>query len=236
MNDLIIKTYDIDYSFILKNYLNKELWKKEWTLFVYKNIVFTLSLSKIDTEYDIIEFKISVKRENYRMNTYINYFFNQSNLKILKKQINGAMFELINCLENHDIRNEEGYKTIKDGEYEEEEMLKEIAEEFLNDEGVSNEEIRECYIDSYISNNKKTDIYLSNYLNGREYLVLSDLYLVCTKVFEDKNRYDEVVSKIEKEPTFMSTLAEANKYINQLQNEKEREVLVEEFKESLEAI
>lgn len=236
MNDLIIKTYDIDYSFILKNYLNKELWKKEWTLFVYKNIVFTLSLSKIDTEYDIIEFKISVKRENYRMNTYINYFFNQSNLKILKKQINGAMFELINYLENYDIRNEEGYKTIKDGEYEEEEMLKEIAEEFLDDEGVSNKEIRECYIDSYVSNNKKTDIYLSNYLNGREYLVLSDLYLVCTKVFEDKNRYDEVVSKIEKEPTFMSTLAEANKYINQLQNEKEREVLVEEFKESLEAI
>ena len=236
MNDLIIKTYDIDYSFILKNYLNKELWKKEWTLFVYKNIVFTLSLSKIDTEYDIIEFKISVKRENYRMNTYINYFFNQSNLKILKKQINGAMFELINYLENYDIRNEEGYKTIKDGEYEEEEMLKEIAEEFLDDEGVSNKEIRECYIDSYVSNNKKTDIYLSNYLNGREYLVLSDLYLVCTKVFEDKNRYDEVVSKIEKEPTFMSTLTEANKYINQLQNEKEREVLVEEFKESLEAI
>lgn len=236
MNDLIIKAYDIDYSFILKNYLNKDLWKKEWTLFVYKNIIFTLSLSEIDTEFDIIRFKINIKRENYRTVSYINYFFNQSNLKILKKQINGAMFDLITYLENHDIRNEEGYKTIRDGEYEEEEILKKIAEEFLDDEGVSNEEIRKCYIDSYVSNNKKTDIYLSNYLNGRKYLVLSDLYLVCTKVFEDKSRYDEVVSKIEKEPTFMSNLAEANKYINQLQNEEEREVLVKEFKESLEAI
>ncbi len=28
MNELIIKQYEIDYSFIIKNYLDRELWNK----------------------------------------------------------------------------------------------------------------------------------------------------------------------------------------------------------------
>ena len=33
-NELALKVYDIDYSFIIKNYLSPELWEKTWTLFV----------------------------------------------------------------------------------------------------------------------------------------------------------------------------------------------------------
>ena len=36
--DLAIKVYDIDYSFLLKNYLNPEYWNKSWHLFVYEEI------------------------------------------------------------------------------------------------------------------------------------------------------------------------------------------------------
>ena len=36
--DLAIKVYDIDYSFLLKNYLNPEYWNKSWHLFVYKDL------------------------------------------------------------------------------------------------------------------------------------------------------------------------------------------------------
>ena len=45
-----VKIYSIDYSFIISNYLDKELWKMKWNLFVYKNNVFTLNLHSIDTK------------------------------------------------------------------------------------------------------------------------------------------------------------------------------------------
>ena len=42
MNNLVIKRYEVDYSFIIKNYLHESLWNKKWTLFVYKNYTFYL--------------------------------------------------------------------------------------------------------------------------------------------------------------------------------------------------
>lgn len=236
MNELIIKTYDIDYSFIVKNYLDKELWHKEWTLFVYKDFVFTISLDSIDVRNEKILFRIYIKNKEYENYSWINYYINQSSIKILKQQINGEIFRLVESCENYYIRNEDGYKTIRDAESEEEDMLTQIAEEFLDDNGVSNKEIREVYIDNYVSNNKKTDVYLSNYLSGRKYCVLSDLYLVHTKITEDETRYNNVLEKIKNENKYMETLEEVNIYINKLQNEEEQEELIEEFKDCLEAI
>ena len=235
-NELVIKTYDIDYSFIVKNYLDKELWEKEWTLFVYKNFVFKLSLSNIDTKRDIITFDIEGGDGRRSHTKYLYYHRKQSNLEILKKQIDGCIFSLIEFLEYDYIIVEKGYQTIRDAEDEEEDMLREIAEEFLDDEGVSNKEIREVYIDNYIYNNKKTDTYLSNYKTGRKYCVLSDLYLVYTTIVKDETRYEIVKSKIENNPYFENILEEVNEYIEQLQDEEQKEELIEEFKGCLEAI
>lgn len=236
MNDLIIKQYEIDYSFIIKNYLDVELWNKKWTIFVYKNFVFSLQLYEINTQKNSISFEIDLKTEDYSNYTFITYYKNQSNIKILKKQINGAIFELINSCENYYIKKEEGYELIQKTENEEEEMLTKIAEDFLDDNGVSNKEIREVYIDNYVSNNKKTDIYLSNYLQGRKYQLLSDLYLVYTKAAKDKDRYNIVNNAIKNNVRYIEILEETNKYLNQLQNEEEREELEVEFRECLEAI
>lgn len=235
-NQLQIKTYDIDYSFIIKNYLDKKLWHKEWTIFVYKNFIFKISLYEINVSSDFIRFKISISDNEYSNYDFITYYTKQSNLKILKKQINGEIFTLIENAESYYIRQEDGYKTIRNAESEEEQMLTKIAEEFLDDNGVSNKEIREVYIDNYVSSNKKTDVYLSNYRTGRKYCVLSDLYLVYTKIVEDETRYNNVLNKISNDTQFMKILEEVNMYINKLQNEKEQEELIEEFKEYLEAI
>lgn len=35
-----IKVYEIDYDFIIKNYLDPKLWNKSWTVFVYRDFVF----------------------------------------------------------------------------------------------------------------------------------------------------------------------------------------------------
>ena len=236
MNELVIKTYDIDYSFIINNYLDKDLWNKEWTLFVYKNFVFTLNLYQIDTKNDAIQFEMHIKSEEYKNSYYFTYHRKQSNFEVLKKQINGAIFQLIEWCENYFIREEEGYKTIQEAESEEIEMLTNIAEQFLDDNGVTNKEIREVYIDNYVYNNKKTSTYLSNYMQGRKYCVLSDLYLVYTKVSEDEKRYNSVISKIKNNDNYMEILVEVNKYINRLHNDEEKEELIEEFQECLEAI
>ena len=234
MNNLVIKRYEVDYSFITKNYLDKKLWNKNWTLFVYKDLVFNLSLSTIDVEDNSICFKIKLNKANFSYTDCIWYYEKQSNIDILKKQINGSIFSLIEAYERDLIKKEPEYLKIKDNEYTEREMLTNIAEEFLDENGVSNTEIRDVYIDNYVSNNSKTDTYLSNYLDYRKYHVASDVYLVYTKACGDETRYNNVEKVIKNDDNYNDLMEEVNDYIEKLENEDEE--LESEFKECLEAI
>jgi hypothetical protein len=193
-------------------------------------------LDNIDTKRDIITFTIDGVCGRKSYTSYFYYHRKQSNLEILKKQVDGCIFRLIEILEESFIKDEDGYREIRDAENEEEEMLKQIAEEFLDDEGVSNKEIREVYIDNYVCNNKKTDIYLSNYVTGRKYCVFSALYLLYTSIVKDDTRYEMVKKKIENYPNFDKINEEVKEYINKLQDEEQKEELIEEFRGCLEAI
>ena len=64
-----IKVWKMDYSFIIKNYLNPALWQKTWTLFEYKDFVITIKLTKIETENMRIVFRLNL-RENSRPYTW----------------------------------------------------------------------------------------------------------------------------------------------------------------------
>lgn len=237
MNSIDIKTYEIDYSFIINNYLDKELWHKEWTLFVYKNFVFSLSLYSIDTRNDAITFKVSIKNGSYTNWDLFTFFLQQSNLSILKKQINGCVFNLITWCEEYHIRKEEGYQRILEAESTEEEILEEVATSFLDENNVTNNEIRQVYIENYIDKNKKTDTYLSNYIYNRRYHVLSDLFLIYTKVADDKTRYNNVENAIRRQENYPSIMKEVNEYIELLSSEdEEKEELITELRSNLEAI
>lgn len=236
MNELIIKEYDIDYSFIIKNYLDQSLWNKEWTLFVYKDYVFTICLYEINTKQNKICFEVTLNKKNYEDYLFVYYDVNQSNVKILKKQINGKIFDLIFTYEQNVIRSEDGYTTIEETREEEEEMLKNIAEEFLDDNNVTNDDIRDVYIDNYVSNNAKTSTYLSNYLYGRRYQAISDVYLIYTKVANDNERYNMITDYIKNNSNYMEILKEVNEYYNSLKNEEAREEIEEEFRGCLETI
>ena len=229
-NNLIIKQYDVDYSFIIKNYLDESLWNKKWTLFVYKNYTFYLELYEIKVKDKRICFKISFNDLTY----FIFYFKEQSNINILKKQINGAIFYLIEMYEHTLIRKEKEYQKIEDGKDEEIDLLTEIAEEFLDENNVSNDEIRQAYIDKYVDDNTKTDDYLLDYISIREYRVLTDLYLVYTKASGDNDRYNNVNKIAKEEPNYYELMEEVNEYLEKLENDKED--LEVEFKECLEAI
>ena len=67
---IILKVYDVDYSFIIKNYLDEKLWNKEWTIFIYKNFHIVLRLSSIDVRNKVIVFEVEIQDGNRENKSY----------------------------------------------------------------------------------------------------------------------------------------------------------------------
>lgn len=197
-NEVIIKTYDIDYSFIIKNYLDKSLWHIEWNLLTYKNFVFTICLNSIDVYDETICFKINCKyvKDDEHRSTYTNIWYNLGNgtINVLKRQINGAIEHLIGEVEERFIYSTDEYFRAGQLEDLEREKLEDYANEFLDSEGVSNSEIRDAYIDYYISKNSNFN-YKQRVINEYRYLLLFDLYLTFYKIKNDESNIKKVETK-----------------------------------------
>jgi hypothetical protein len=226
-----IKVYKIDYDFIISNYLDKSLWKKKWNLFVYKDHVFTLNLYKIETETDRIVFKISYNKLNWD-NEYVTYDIQNTSILILKKQINGAIFRLMETKDGYDARNSAGYCAIIDAKGEERERLRDIAEQYLDSNGIELEDVREAYIDRFVSRNTKTDSMAHNYLQGCMYTFLAEIMLVFTKITEDNARYNVVANAVGNK----GNLALIESAVEQFVKELETDEYEEEMTDALESI
>lgn len=206
----------MDYSFIIKNYLNPALWQKTWTLFEYKDFVITIKLTKIETENMRIVFRLNL-RDNSRPNTWgdqedVSYSLKGSSIKFLIKNINGAIFRMISYHErNHVLEDLPVYIDAKQQGDIEIEKLTVLASEFLDDEGVTNEEIREAYIDKYVDDNKQNDKYIQRLRSAYEYHLLTDFYLVFAESIGDDAKYQTVMDKLE-ENEIENVLKEINQY------------------------
>lgn len=211
-----IKTWKMDYSFIIKNYLNPALWQKTWTLFEYKDFVVTIKLAKIETEDMRIVFRLNL-RDNSRPNTWgdqedVSYSLKGSSIKFLIKSINGAIFRMISYHErNHVLEDLPVYIDAKQQGDIEIEKLTVLASEFLDDEGVTNEEIREAYIDKYVDDNKQNDEYIQRLRSAYEYHLLTDFYLVFAESIGDDAKYQTVMDRLE-ENEIENVLKEINQY------------------------
>lgn len=211
-----IKTWKMDYSFIIKNYLNPALWQKTWTLFEYKDFVVTIKLAKIETEDMRIVFRLNL-RDNSRPNTWgdqedVSYSLKGSSIKFLIKNINGAIFRMISYHErNHVLEDLPVYIDAKQQGDIEIEKLTVLASEFLDDEGVTNEEIREAYIDKYVDDNKQNDEYIQRLRSAYEYHLLTDFYLVFAESIGDDAKYQTVMDRLE-ENEIENVLKEINQY------------------------
>lgn len=213
-NEVALKVYEVNYDFIIKNYLSPELWEKTWTLFVYKDINITLNIDYITVKPRKICFQVRIRQDEYSTYTNIYYTIDQSNLKILKKQINGAIETLMTYLENSYIQKEQGYKDIENAKWSERDLLRKIAEEFLDENDVTNKEIRDVYIENYISNNEKTYTYLSNYIDGRHYRCMPDMWLVYYKATENNEKYQQLLNKLSNELNFYELLKDIKESIS----------------------
>lgn len=226
-----IKVYKIDYDFIISNYLDKSLWKKKWNLFVYKDHVFTLNLYSIDTRNDKIMFEVLYNKRTYS-SELVSYDIQNTSIKILKQQINGAIFRLMEIEDESRARNSQGYQTIVSAYRDEEEKLREIAEVFLDDNNISIDEVREAYIDRYVTNNCKMRTMLTNYLEGTKYTFLTELLLVFTKITEDTKRYENICNAVGNR----SSVALIESAVEQFISEMETEEYEEEMTNALESL
>ena len=244
---LVLKNYEIDYSFIIKNYLEPKMWQKKWNLLIYKNFVFTLRMSFIYVQDEKIYFYIKLEdiknttdyrddwNDCYEENSYeesINFSLKIDDVSFLEKKINSAMLDCIERLERKKIMGTERYQEIRNGKGKEIRTLTEIAEEFLDDNNVKNEDIREAYIDVFVENNKKIDKKLSEYQQLRKYNELTELYLVFANINENKNLLD----KIERNSLDIEHLRETEKEVLEYIENLETEEFKEEMQGNLEDI
>lgn len=185
-----IKVYEIDYDFIIRNYLDPKLWNKSWAVFVYRDFVFTLKMTKIIVTSNTITFE--VKLNKYWNSRYFEYNIENSNISFLKKSLMGTIKRLISDYERNEIKDTEGYNMLGQNLLEAEHRLEKIANDFLDDEGVTNKEIREVYVENYVDNNSERWDKLDEYITSLKYTVCTELYMIFAEATNDESLKDTV--------------------------------------------
>ena len=235
-NKMILKVFDVDYSFIIKNYLNPELWEKEWTLFVYKKFVVTLKLIYIYVYCNKIEFEIKVTDNNStswnRSQTRtVTYSLKTNNITILKKAINSAIIKAFEDIEdNLYIAKTDEYYKLQNMKDKERVKLEKIAKEFLDENNITNENIRDSYIEAYVDNTEKVWSLIADYEIKNRFRMTPDLYLTFAIATDNKELEDDVLKANE------DTKEELLKQIEELEEYMQTEEYEEEVKDNLEEV
>lgn len=235
IQELALKVYDVDYSFIIKNYLDPQLWRKEWTLFVYKDMKFSIRLSSIYTQSRTIYFDVILRYsdENSIECTAlsIGHNLNNSNIQVLKRQIKNTMESLIESVECHFIAKTKEYKIACELEERHRENLEDKATKFLDKNGIYIADVRDAYIDWYV--NKMEYNYTSNVKNMYNHDLLFDVYLIFYKATEQKDKFEWLKENYLRKHRDKSDLIEE---IEEKIAEMETDEYQEELEDGLESI
>lgn len=233
MNAPAIKVWKVDYSFLIKNYLDQRLWDHTWTLFEYGDYVIDLHMSYIDVRNKEINFYISIRNilDGYTTGSIVDYHLDKDSIDFFIKRLNGKIFGLIIDCEEELIRKSNVYQTLKRMISDEENRLIEIAEEFLDNENITNEEIREMYIENYVDKNSKAEKYKIDFFKSAQYHYLTDLYLVYLESIKDKDRRMRVLNALDDDEC-EEVLEKIEEYHLQLETDE----FAEEMKMELETI
>lgn len=236
---LAIKVWKMDYSFLIKNYLNPEMWEKTWTLFEYKNFKVTLNIWSIQTRNQQIMLDIRTHYSNesghweYKERS-ITFSMKIEDITFLKRQINTAIYDTFVMVEKEYIYQTERYKELKQIQYDERDKLEDIARTFLDDNNVTNGTIREAYMDAYIEEYAKVPELISNYVDSQVYMLLTDLYLVWLETLEDdpkkKIRTEEIKEKLG-DDSFQEVLDEIEEFKNKFGTEEYEAEMISNLEE-----
>ena len=228
-NKLIIKNWEMDYSFLIKNYLNPDMWQKTWTLFQYGRFKIDLRLYSIYVQNKELLLDIQI---HYPSETGAWTFCEKSvtfSLKIkdinfLKRRINSTILDVIISMEKQFIRRTDEYLELCDAEDDERNKLEDIAREFMERNGVTNYDLVESYVDTYVDvcavmPNKKED-----YINSKIYTYFPEFYLTWLSTIEDdpstKQRVEQIKAVLSKNNKLEQVLKDVEKYKQYMETEE----------------
>ena len=218
-NGMVIKKYEVDYSFIIRNYLSPKMWEKVWTLFLYKNFRFTLQINSISVYSTVkITFRISLDNGDFKDFEFADYDVDHPNLNVLKRQIDGAIKRLIHNYENHLIVSTTEYRELREKVDEEKEKLRDIASDFLDDNGITLSDIRDAYIDKFVDDNWKGYTYLSAYVDNMAYKLATDLWLIYAKSTNNSSLEEDIKDSLS-DTEYQNKLNEIQDYINMMKDD-----------------
>ena len=142
-NKLTTIIYKVDYDYIFKNFLKKELWEKEWCLFEHDDLKIIAKLSDIDIERKKVGMRIYME-DNYWIYSFAYFYYDEAhyNQKCFQKSINDSVITVIKEYENLQIYKTDEYKNAEEAENKQEEELKNAAEDFLDNHEIENENLR----------------------------------------------------------------------------------------------
>lgn len=218
-NGIVIKKYEVDYSFIIRNYLSPKMWEKVWTLFLYKNFRFTLQISSISVYSTVkITFRINLDNGDFKDFEFADYDVDHPNLNVLKRQIDGAIKRLIHNYEIHLIVSTTEYGELREKADEEKEKLRDIASDFLDDNDITLSDIRDAYIDKFVDDNWKGYTYLSAYVDNMAYKLATDLWLIYAKSTNNSSLEEDIKDSLS-DTEYQNKLNEIQDYINMMKDD-----------------
>ena len=236
---LVIKTYKMDWSFLIKNYLNPEMWQKRWTLFQYGPYKVTLNIFSIYTLSEQITFDIQIHYAlPNKMLTYAEtsmcFSLKIDDLTFLKRQINSAIFETMIKVERDLIRRQEDYNELEKMKFKEEEQLENITKNFIESNGVTNEHLIEAYVDAYVDEYAQMPDKIAAYVDSQVYHHFPSFYLTWLDTLEDDPKKEirtreikNALSDDEREQV-LKDIEEYKKYIETEEFENEMKDKLEE--------
>ena len=181
---LSTRLYKININTILKNYLNKEFWKKQWTVYEYDGLTIKLYIREIDVRDNAVVLRVTRNGAlwgsafSVNIDNHNEVVFTKSLISVIKDQIRQHEYDSIVASEGY------GQAVQWDESTDEHNRLK--AEMMLDAENITNEDVRYAFVDRYISENRSS--HAIEYRNYYEMRILPHLYLMLAYLYETQNK------------------------------------------------
>ena len=181
---LSTRLYKININTILKNYLNKEFWKKQWTVYEYDGLTIKLYIREIDVRDNAVVLRVTRNGAlwgsafSVNIDNHNEVVFAKSLISVIKDQIRQHEYDSIVASEGY------GQAVQWDESTDEHNRLK--AEMMLDADNITNEDVRYAFVDRYISENRSS--HAIEYRNHYEMRILPHLYLMLAYLYETQNK------------------------------------------------
>jgi len=183
MNELSTTIYKLDLDYIIKNYLDKRMWKKVWTLYDYNGVVVRANLYSIEVHNNSVAIRIKADGGYFWDSTIVSVKLDNSNKETFNQSVFSAIKRCIRQAEENVIKASGIYRQAVELDTENGEENEKEAIEILDREEVVNPDIREAYIGAYQGSKETNNA--SKILDASIYRFTPNNYLMLAYLMEN---------------------------------------------------